>query len=1615
MAYDFRDYSSVHVQFKYKAEGASAWNETGWVTQTGSGSHSFPEPIASLSSNMTYYFMALLKYDGTVLNGTEISFATSGEPKTPTVTTENATNITVASAILNMTYDFMDYSSVHVQFKYMAEGTSAWNETGWVAQSGSGTHSFSESIAGLSSNKTYYFMALLLYDGTVLTSTENSFTTSVEPRPPTFSTKNATNITTAAATLNMAYDFMDYNTVLVQFRYKAEGASAWNETGWVAQSGLGTHSFSEQIAGLYSNKTYYFMALLKYDSIVLTNTENSFTTSVEPRPPTVSTKNATNITTAAATLNMTYDFMDYSSVQVQFKYKAEGTSAWNETGWIAQSGSGSRSFSEPIAGLSSGTTYYFMAQLKYDSAMLNGTENSFTTSGELRQPVDTILIYNADAVINLTASTPPDDTLNSSDAPPQEEVKTILIYNADAVIDLTASTPPDDALNSSDALPQEEVKTILIYNADAVINLTASTPPEDALNSSDALPQEEVKTILIYNADATCDLNLGTVSEHPPTANAGESYSGSVNEDIQFFGSGTDQDGDAIIAYAWDFNNDEIIDSTLQNPTHSWPTAGTYYPTLQVQDETERWSGWDWCEVNVYELVPHLGPYPRSSYDKYYIRIYNIDDIGNVSVNGELVTSVNFGQDSGPIDITDNLYLGDNEIRFTVENLKEGYTFGFEIIHKYKTDRRSQKIFYDSCGLVGVEGCKDSQQTGIVYDRTIILELEEREFSDFTFVQLTDVHIGYTVESMMKFAIALEEVNEMNPDFILVTGDLVEWNESTFFMAFNGILESLDILSYFIPGNHDRRTWLCGGDDALAVYHKYINPSGVDNYCFEEGEYLFIGLDSGKDLHLVDPFPEGSGLSEEQMNYIYSEAIIGHRGPKIVFMHHPAINDEDTVFGDYAPGGNRQCIGEYRDDFISYCVAFNVQLVLTGHTHEQKNFKVLGDTAKIATENDEHRPLFIQTLSATKTHGGSGPGLGYIKVNKNKATYDSKGFTTFPKEVITSIAGIFTPHAYDSEGRHTGWNDAAGYVERNIPGSYHTGTYEGTFLTPTQVLVLFADDYYKIDFTLTPIKIKGKVDDEAFSSEISIRTYDDDTFTDLYYNVTITQNGTASIILNQTVVNYTMEIDYDGDGEIDEYQSPDSIETNSAPTATIISPENNSIFVHGDEITFTGTGTDPEEGVLTDLSLVWSSDTYGIIGTGNEFSTFNLSAGTHKITLRVNDSAGLSGLDSIEITVNAPDLTLNSADISFANPTEDEIIPINVTVHNIGFVKAANVTVHIFDGFPEFQISNLTVNSISVGESRTVNATWNITGKMGNHTISVMIDPDDLIEEMNETDNQASRFIVVAKNEPPIASFTYSPEKPGVNQTITFNASNSTDPDGKITKYEWDFGDGNITNTTEKVINHSYSLAGDYIVNLTVTDNDDATNISMARITVSSMPDLVITEKWLCWPDNCTICYNVTNTGDGTAPACHNTTLYVDGVEVAHDRVPVDLAPGESYTGCFNGYVWGYTPPSDEIRVCADNNESLDELDEDNNCLTNIWMCGDVNCDSKVTMSDVRKVFNRYLDPNYPLDLPWAADANGDGKVTMSDVRKVFNRYLDPGYELNCCCESGVDSAWEGS
>ena len=72
-------------------------------------------------------------------------------------------------------------------------------------------------------------------------------------------------------------------------------------------------------------------------------------------------------------------------------------------------------------------------------------------------------------------------------------------------------------------------------------------------------------------------------------------------------------------------------------------------------------------------------------------------------------------------------------------------------------------------------------------------------------------------------------------------------------------------------------------------------------------------------------------------------------------------------------------------------------------------------------------------------------------------------------------------------------------------------------------------------------------------------------------------------------------------------------------------------------------------------------------------------------------------------------------------------------------------------------------------------------------------------------------------NQAPTASFTASPISGDLPLAVTFDASASTDPDGTIVSYSWDFGDGAAASGV--TINHTFTWAGTYTVTLTVTDD----------------------------------------------------------------------------------------------------------------------------------------------------------------------------------------------------
>ena len=73
-------------------------------------------------------------------------------------------------------------------------------------------------------------------------------------------------------------------------------------------------------------------------------------------------------------------------------------------------------------------------------------------------------------------------------------------------------------------------------------------------------------------------------------------------------------------------------------------------------------------------------------------------------------------------------------------------------------------------------------------------------------------------------------------------------------------------------------------------------------------------------------------------------------------------------------------------------------------------------------------------------------------------------------------------------------------------------------------------------------------------------------------------------------------------------------------------------------------------------------------------------------------------------------------------------------------------------------------------------------------------------------------------NSPPVASFSAFPNSGSAPLVVTFDASSSSDSDGIIAAYRWEFGDG--TTAAGKTQTHTYDLPGAYTVVLTITNND---------------------------------------------------------------------------------------------------------------------------------------------------------------------------------------------------
>jgi len=236
----------------------------------------------------------------------------------------------------------------------------------------------------------------------------------------------------------------------------------------------------------------------------------------------------------------------------------------------------------------------------------------------------------------------------------------------------------------------------------------------------------------------------------------------------------------------------------------------------------------------------------------------------------------------------------------------------------------------------------------------------------------------------------------------------------------------------------------------------------------------------------------------------------------------------------------------------------------------------------------------------------------------------------------------------------------------------------------------------------------------------------------------------------------------------------------------------------GETVTFNATSSYDLDGYI--VSYVWDfgDDT---TGTGNIATHSYGDDGTYTVILNVTDDDGLSDTFSKDVTV------LNRPPVASFTENATTVL----TGEAIRFDASSS-----YD--PDGSIASYSWSFGDGTNGMGVTATHSYADD-GTYTVTLTVTDDDGSKSSaNATKTVLNRF--------PVASFTESAEAVYTGEVILFNASSSSDPDGTIIKYFWDFGDG--TNATGITTTHSYSAAGNYTVTLTVTDDDGATNSANA-------------------------------------------------------------------------------------------------------------------------------------------------------------------------------------------
>jgi len=251
----------------------------------------------------------------------------------------------------------------------------------------------------------------------------------------------------------------------------------------------------------------------------------------------------------------------------------------------------------------------------------------------------------------------------------------------------------------------------------------------------------------------------------------------------------------------------------------------------------------------------------------------------------------------------------------------------------------------------------------------------------------------------------------------------------------------------------------------------------------------------------------------------------------------------------------------------------------------------------------------------------------------------------------------------------------------------------------------------------------------------------------------------------------------------------------------------------GVPLSFDGSASSDPDGAL--VQYTWDFGD-GQQGQGEVVLHTYAAAGLYVVTLTVTDDGGLSDTDTL--TARVEEVVVNQAPVADAGP--DLVGQANSPLSFDGSASSdpdGSIAAYAWD-FGDGQQGDGEVALHTYAAAGLYVATLTVTDDGG----------------LSDTDTLTVRVEEVVVNQPPVADA--GPDQSGeVGRPLSFDGSGSSDPDGAVAHYAWDFGDGSLG--SGQVTSHTYDQPGLFTVTLVVTDDGGATAQDIALVDLNALPE----------------------------------------------------------------------------------------------------------------------------------------------------------------------------------